>query len=63
MLGLHNKTLEEAELAGKKVEQPKVDLKVTVLKQRGGVAGRACFLAYNMPAYQIKDKQPGSGLA
>jgi len=63
VLGLHNKALEDAELEGKKLDRAEVDLKITVLKQRGGQAGKSCSLAYIMPAYQIKDKKPGSGLA
>jgi len=63
VLGLHNKALEDAELEGKKLDRAEVDLRVTVLKQRGGQAGKSCSLAYIMPAYQIKDKKPGSGLA
>lgn len=64
VLGLWNKSYEEAEKEGKTVDRAEVDLKVTVLKQRGGIAGKASYLAYNMPAYQIKDKvKSGSGLA
>jgi len=64
VLGLWNKSYEEAEKEGKTVDRAEVDLKVTVLKQRGGIAGKSCYLAYNMPAYQIKDQQKaGSGLA
>jgi len=64
VLGLYNEAVEKAEeetpIAKASGKPDQVDLKITVLKQRGGRPGRSCLLNYNMPAYQITDRSGSS---
>lgn len=63
VLGLYNKTVDDIEEDGSKPglkADPQVDLQVSVLKNRGGVAGRACTLLFNGPILTIKDKSSGA---
>ena len=62
VIGLHNKAVEEIEesddpqavAAG---QAKVVDIRASVLKQRGGVAGRSKTLAFDRPILRISDKQ------
>lgn len=57
VLGLYNKAAEEMEETGQAIQAREVELWVSVLKQRGGVAGRSKPLSFDRPALRIKDRQ------
>lgn len=56
VLGLFNQSVEDAEEQQQPVKAREVELKVTILKQRGGVAGATRTLKFDRPVLKIKDK-------
>jgi len=56
--GIYNGTVEALE-EGKKPKQEKQDIKISVLKQRGGLSGRSVTLSMLAPVLQITDKATG----
>lgn len=55
VIGLYNESVEETEREGQPAKAREVELKVSVLKQRGGVAGRSQVLTFDRPILRIKD--------
>ena len=60
MLGLYNESVEKTEEAGWEDQAKAVDLEVSVLKNRGGIAGRKQRLSFERSTLRIKDKNKGS---
>ncbi len=61
VLGLYNESAEKTEEAGYSDQATAVDLEVSVLKNRGGIAGRKQRLSFERSTLRIKDKNKGSG--
>lgn len=60
VISLYNKAEEEAQESGSKTRPQTTDLKLSVLKHRGGPAGGQYLLMFNAPALRISDKAGGS---
>ena len=62
VLGLYTEAVEKVEtgdyqaLDSPSKLDPVTAIELTVLKNRGGVAGRSYTLSFNRPVYQIKDQ-------
>lgn len=59
VLGLYNESVAKME-EGQQEKAREVDLKVSVLKNRSGLAGSSFVLSFDMPILKIKDKPKGS---
>ena len=63
VLGLYTEAIEKLEEEGLSPgtkQDPEVDLQISVLKNRAGVAGRSYSLTFNRPILTIKDKNSGA---
>lgn len=63
VLGLYTEAVDKIEndpLQGATKAAPEVDIQISVLKNRAGVAGRVYTMTINRPVYKITDKSSGS---
>jgi replicative DNA helicase len=61
VVGIYNTSVERVEDEGREDPEPVVDLELSILKQRGGVAGRKATLAFERPTLRLRDRMT-SGL-
>lgn len=59
VLGIYNKSADKVEEEGKVEYGQRVDLEISVLKNRAGVAGRQITLSFDRPCLRIEDKGTG----
>jgi DNA primase len=63
VIGLYTEAIEKLEEEGLQANtrlDPEVDLQISVLKNRAGVAGRSYSLTFNRPILTIRDKNTGA---
>ena len=56
VLGIYNKTMEEAQTSGTELTDKEIDLEISILKNRGGIVGKKTTLNFNRPLSLIQDK-------
>jgi DNA primase catalytic core len=61
VLGLLNATVDKMEEEGIQDKSAAVDLQVSVLKHRAGIAGRSCMLTFERPSLRIMEKAKPDG--
>jgi replicative DNA helicase len=60
VLGIYNASVERIEDEGQDDPRPVVDLELSILKHRGGTAGRKTLLAFERASLRVRDRMTNS---